>query len=871
MTMQFLASVRRNQKQWMVVLTILSIFAFLFDDVVRGANNLTANSTALFFAVLCAGGMSILGYPRGHTVMFGLIGFVVGGGVALVGATYAGPKPVAKTVFESISHQRIYELQNRRLKANQFLAVAAEKVKSPTGAASFGEGSTSVSSMVAFSVLLREAQRMGVTVTDESINRFLKDATQDKLSQKDYIAALRDVGIGESELFDIMRQELQAQLVQRLLVAPSNYHQFMAQLTRGQLNGRIAQMSPEQLWENFCKLHVRQQLTTAAVPVSEFVKLVAEPSDTELKEYFDKRKARSGDDQGNPGFLEPPKVKLAYLMASNLETYEKGLSNPTDQEVVDYYLAHQQEYRVNQFPPDLDMPDLKGNEDPDAPADALAPANVGAEKPVEPGPGPLNPPPADNPAAKPSSDEPKKDDLKKEEPKKEGAKASDPPGGEAKKSDSDGADCGEDEKPKDEIKKDEAAKKESPDEPAKPAAEGADKPKSATEDKAPTPPAPALPEDPPGLRLPAPMLGAPGQGPIAPPKLRELDDELKLEIREKLLLQKAFDRMGEARESAFEAMMEMSLRYLAADKANQAKVAETFADECKKYAAKHGFEYVETKEMSQMELATSLDERIGQASESVTRRNARSVSEVVFDRVPSGTKFRVGLYSPQRADSPKARYAYWKIEEIPEKVPDLKDDATRQLVVASWKFEKARELAEKRARELAELAKKSPTDIAGAMSGQTINGTKESPPVAVRETAKFTWMRISNSVPSMGMSIPAESTIDQIEDAGSDILKLVFEQLGPGDVGVGLNRSKTAYYVVRVHDRDGTEPQADGIVPLHELQQQFLKERFTSFLPTPYDFIGLGMQQRLDYSWRMNFDKRFKVSFENLLPEVESE
>src|SRR5436190_21908140 len=97
MTMQFLASVRRNQRQWMVVLTILSIFAFLFDDVVRGASNLTSNSTALFFSVLCAGLMSIIGYPRKQTMMYGLIGFVAGGAAALVGASFAGAKPLVRT------------------------------------------------------------------------------------------------------------------------------------------------------------------------------------------------------------------------------------------------------------------------------------------------------------------------------------------------------------------------------------------------------------------------------------------------------------------------------------------------------------------------------------------------------------------------------------------------------------------------------------------------------------------------------------------------------------------------------------------------------------------------------------------------------
>lgn len=888
MTMQFLASVRRNQKQWMVVVTILSIFAFLFDDVVRGANNLTANSTALFFAVLCAGAMSVLGYPRRHTVLFGLIGFVVGGGVALVGATYAGPKPLARTVFETLTRQKLLQMQNRRMKVNRFLATAVDKVSKQAAAPNFGD--TSETSMVAFSVLKREAARLGVVVSDDAVNRFLKDATQDKLSQADYEAALRDTGIGESELFDIIREELEAQLVGRLLSPPANVQQLMAQFSQGRLSGRVAQATPEQLWENFRKLHVREQLSSVAIPVSEFVKLVPEPSETELREYFDKRKSFVGDDRGNPGFLELPKVQLAYLIASNLEAYEKGLAGATDQEVVDYYLAHKEEYRVFEVPDfdDMKLPDLKGGAesvDPAAPADAANPVNADKDGP-----------PKESPAADPKSEpeKPADGEKPKEEPKGDAPKA-EPAKDEAPKEDAskDQSSCGGDEEPKkDESATKEAApdKKEAPtEEAAKPTAEApakaangdAEKPAAkqdvelpgpAAAEKGETePPAPALPADE-SLKLAPPKLGAPNRGPMAPAKYRELDDELKLQIREKLLLEKAFEKMGEARDEAFAFMTELSLNYLSASKDDREKLAAKFADKCKEYAKDHGFEYHETKPMTRMELATSMDEQIGGAVESSTRRNARTVADLVFDTDPSGRRPRIGLYSPQRAETPKAKYAYWKIAEIPSQIPDLKNDATRQLVVASWKFEKARELALKRAGELAEIAKKAPADISAALSGQTINGTSESPPVVVRETPKFTWMRMSQSVPTMGLAFPMESSIEGIDDQpGSDFFKLIFEQLGDGDIGLGLNQAKTAFFVVKVHDRDGAEKPAEGVLSLQDLQQQFLKERFNSFIPTPYDFLGTGVQQMLDSNWRQNFNKHFGIKFEAFSEELEEE
>lgn len=895
MTMQFLASVRRNQKQWMVVVTILSIFAFLFDDVVRGANNLTPNSMALFFAVLCAGGMSVIGYPRRHTVLFGLIGFVVGGGVALIGAAYAGPKPVARTVFETLSRNKIVEMQNRRMKVNRFLMTAGEKVNKQVPAPNFGD--VSETSMVAFSVLKREARRLGVSVSDDAVNEFLKEATQNKLSQSDYEAALREVGIGESELFSIIREELEAQLVGRLLSPPANVQQLMAQFSQGRLSGRVAQLSPEQLWENFRKLHVREQLTSVAVPVSEFVKLVPEPAETELSEYFDKRKSFVGDDRGNPGFLELPKVQLAYLMASNLEAYEKGLPGATDQEVVDYYLAHKEEYRVFEVPDfgDLKMPDLKGGAesvDPAAPADASKPANSGDQAPAKEGAAAETKAEPEKPA---EGEKPKdaKEEAKGDAPKPEAPKEEAPKEDAAK----DKSSCGEDEPAKkdDAAKVDEAAKKDAAaeepakaakDEPAKPAAGESDKPAAKADGDQPKPdapakadgelpapslPAPALPVDE-SLKLAPPKLGAPNRGPMAPPKYRELDDELKLQIREKLLLEKAFEKMGEARDEAYTFMTDLGLKYLSAGKGEQEKLAASFADECKQYAKDHGFEYRETKPMTRMELATSLDEQIGSAVESSTRRNARPVADIVFDTDPTGRKPRVAIYSPLRAETPKAKYAYWKLADIPSQIPDLKNESTRQLVVASWKFEKARELAMKRAGELVELAKKSPADISAALSGQTINGTGESPAVVVRETPKFTWMRVSQSVPTMGLAFPMESSIDGIDDQpGSSFFKLIFEDLADGDVGLGLNQAKTAFFVVKVHDRDGAEKPAEGVLSLQDLQQQFLKERFNSFIPTPYDFLGTGVQQVLDSNWRMNFNKHFGVKFESFSEELEQE
>lgn len=156
--------------------------------------------------------------------------------------------------------------------------------------------------------------------------------------------------------------------------------------------------------------------------------------------------------------------------------------------------------------------------------------------------------------------------------------------------------------------------------------------------------------------------------------------------------------------------------------------------------------------------------------------------------------------------------------------------------------------------------KKGEADIAAALSGQTINGTPESPVVTVRETPKFSWLRLPQSLPQFGLQRPVESSIEGIDQPGLQFMKTVFEDLGNGDTGITINQSRSTFYAVRVHDRDAATD--DGGVGLQTLQAQFLREQFSGFLPTPYEFMAAEVQQMVDARWRDNFKKRFGIEFE---------
>lgn len=874
---KFSASVRRNQKQWMVVITILAVFAFLFDDLTRSSQaGAGAGGSVIFLAALCAGGMAILGYRRGQTTEFGVTGLVVGALVAFISVRSSGPPVVVRTNVGSYTRSDLNVFRAKRIKVDHFLTAVAKATANDRGIPRFG--SVDDGSMVSFALLQREARRMGVSLKDDSVNQFLKKATQGKLSPADYKAALREAGLSEEELFDNVRQELEVQMVAQLISAPAESHPTMAQFTRGAYSGRIAQQTPEQLWRSFQKLHVRQALSTIAIPVVEFAKLVQDPPEGELRDFFEKHKNNFHDERnGTPGFLEPPKVRLAYLVAANLEAYEKQVPEITDQDVADYYLANRESYRVFDIPePSSKLPDLNPNASSNgsidsAPADATKTDNAAEDKAALPA---TEAKPEDQPAEPKSpdasekgKDAPAEKTPTKDRDAKDGAPCDDA-AAEPKAASVDAA------KPDADAAKTDDAKP--GDAPVKPEEKESGEKKS--EDK--SPPAPALPSDdkptaadtsekPPALdSLPMPAPAA---------RYRELDDDLKEQIRETVRTDKALAKMGEVSDAALEMMMELSLDYMSVELKARDQAASKFAALLKDYAEKHGLEYKETEEMSQLEMMTSIDERIGSATDPVSAtgasRSRTSVAEEVFEMEGSGRGSRLSKFSPRRADIPRgARYTYWKTLEVPAKPPELKDALVHKKVLEAWKLEKARPLAEKRANELVALIQKGEADIAAALSGQTINGTNDSPAASIRETAKFSWLRLPQSLPQFGLQQPTESTIDGIGQPGFAFMKAIFDDMQDGDVKVVANASRSSFFVVRVHDRDGVTTEVEGVTSLADLQKQFLREQFSNFLPTPYEFIGAEIQAMVDNRWRAGFRQRFGIDFESnaaLVPDEE--
>ncbi len=829
MSTRFFASVRQNQRQWMVVLTILSLVSFLFlDDFGRGKGPMSPLGGGLLIGCLCAAGLSIIGYSRGLTAEFGAGGFVVGFLAGYLGFGAIGAnKPIVRTSIGNFSQADLIHLSRERQKANQFVFSISRKTQNPQ----MGFGGADEDSIIQHEMLLADARKMGIQVSDERVNEYLKQISQGRLTRQDFKDSLREAKLGEGEMFELLKTELAANLVVELTSPPAYVPPIAPGFERfinPQESPRYMQETPYQLWTSFEMLNVKESLQAVAIPAKEFVSKVVDPSDSELSAFYEQYKNRRWIDESRPGFAKMPRVQLAYLSA-DFEKFEAG-ADPTDAEVQEYFDKNKDRYRAP-LPKESTAPQL-----PDG--DANPPKS---ETPAE------QPPKTDD-SEKPKEPEPKSDPAPAVEDKKpaEGDVKKDAPA-EPK------SNCGE-----------EATATEKPaDKPAEAKEAAADPKPESTAAVEPAAEKPAEPTDAKPKDEDAPIVPSLNASPesLPAPKYREMNDDLKLEIREAILRERAYARITAELDKAYDEMVKLGLDYdTTTDAAQKADKAKSVAEQLKEYAQAHKLEYKETPEITFEELSA---EPIGSSTEG---KSSATVANDVFMQSATGDA-RLPLYAPRRADSKSrnAAFAYWKIAEFPAEASDLKEDAVRAKVALAWKFDQSRPLAEKRAQELMAKVKAEGNDLPAALSTETVTGDKNDPTITVIATDEFSWLTTGRSVPG-GAQNPTISTIPLIDNIGYAFMKTVFEDLKDGEVGMAPDEPRSVFYIVKVLNRDTARPD-DGGVEKHERQQRFLKEEFASrlfpLIKSPYQALAQLPQQQIDMLWRQNFGQNHSVDWDS--------
>ncbi|MFM7521299.1 MAG: hypothetical protein ACKO9B_12620, partial [Planctomycetota bacterium] len=243
-------------------------------------------------------------------------------------------------------------------------------------------------------VVVEEAKRNGIDLSDDAVNRFLREWTGDRVRPEQFaqiMSRLRigDMPVNERDLFDAVRREL------------------IARTQFGLFERSLGSDPPGWRWDSFRRLRQEATVELVAVPVESVADAVALPDAAKLKSFFSTYRdafprARSAD----PGFRQPRRVRYEYLMAKR-ETFEnEEKAKVTDEEIAASY--EKNKTTLFRARPAASVPATEATPPaaPEAAPPAAAPEATPPAAPAEPAPA-AQPAPAvsaaDAPAAEPAA------------------------------------------------------------------------------------------------------------------------------------------------------------------------------------------------------------------------------------------------------------------------------------------------------------------------------------------------------------------------------------------------------------------------------------------------------------------------------------
>jgi hypothetical protein len=688
------------------------------------------------------------------TLLFAMFAFVflgpLAGGLAPPSAASADNPAVVTTKYGTFYEADMQRMVRMRDILNNFLEqayrLAVQAGGEPTAYPHLlrnNQGEVTERLVVNEMLMAKRAEQLGFTINDASVNQYLQALTAGavpserlrELIQGSYVGPRQPVTM--DVIFDALRRDLLASKLQET---------YQASLA----------VTPAESWRYYRRLNDRMTAQVLAVPVEDFLDQVKEPTDEELRAFFNQYKEQydlpstvAGVELASPlpGFRRPPRGEFAYVKADYDRILDQAAKEVTPEEVKKYYEENKRLFPKSQ----LLAPEPK--QEPSAAAPANAPAD----------------PPREGAPPEPKAVEPSRNALR------EGA----PP---EPKTDEPAAEdqslllLGESQFVSLEADGETAPAATIPPAEGSPVQGGS--PGVADETNA---PAPVIPEQ--SEKTPPAPAAPPKAGEVTPPARQEPAAEQEYQplaeveetIRMRLAQQKAAQKVQEALRPALEAVnkyrSELLAWQLAAAENADAAPAKPAPPDMKVIAQKNNLEYGKTK------LATYYELRQTPVGQSTVTAYGAPYADVAF-----GTQVR--LYDPTTTvGTDGAGYAVWKTAERVEYVPEFQE--VRDEVARAWKMVQARKLAELKAKELAERANEQGKPLAAVF-----------PKEKVIETDPFSWLTYG-AVPRRGrFPEPRLGQIEGVQDAGPAFMEQVFS-LKDGEAGVAMNHPQTVAYVVQ--------------------------------------------------------------------------
>ncbi len=605
-------------------------------------------------------------------------------------------------------------------------------------------------------VFVQLAKQSGMTVSDEVINHYLKEFSLHRVGEDDILGLLGRMKGGKAALNErLLFEALREQLLR---------YQFLSTYA-----SNLQSILPQERWQDWSRLNERIALQAAILPASHFVSKVPEPDDAQLAAFYEEHKEREPGGQysvwgtflpsPNPGFKEPRRVRLHYLVGDVNVWREKLLETVTDEEIAEYYERNKRFLFVKASFADAE--DATEAEDPaedgsqEEAADDDSEAEADDDEAVDETPAPETEPASDDTEtdaetgaiAKPSpfhltafkEDSSEESSETEESEEKESEEKTEENSETTSKTDSEAEPS--------ELSDDEPAAEETAAEETTEAADTEEEPKEYR-------------------------------------PLEEVADE----IRRQLANEKAVQALDPVMNQKYIELRTVFNKYgglLVAAKSKEQELPKPPAKlaQLKQAAEQLGLTFEKTRLLSWRELNDEDNTVIvGRARDAQTDR--LPVAFTAFSK-------EVMLYEPSlNKDMDGNWYLVLRVEDVPARMPELKE--IRNDVVAAWKRKEAAQLALDQAEILAKEASEASQPFEKFFADKEFK---------VTTTDLFSWLMSGTTATQGGVRL---SDAPPLQAVGPEFMSTAFALESEEAKGV-LNFDHTQAYVIRIHSRERTE------------------------------------------------------------------
>lgn len=324
--MDSLSFFRRNLKPLMAAMTLMAMISFLFLDDRRSGGGGGTFLVPVILAFLFGGGAFVWGTRKSKQNEYGTMGAVVGAVLGLVITQFGGRDTTQQSPIAGLSQREIANLKSRRKAANDILAeiflkshpvpdqfannedmrrfYQAQILGPQLQQIQFSFGNSDAEKDVIFGDLLRrEAARLGISVNDDAVSDFIKMVSEGNFTKSMFREIKEKLRFGDHYIYELLRDELAARMAAEMT--------FPRAVT-----------TPQQRWQDFRKVNVKQSIEATTIPVKDFTKSIPEPTDDQLRAFFQKYSEKAPSFKRGAGLLSTD-ARAARVPRSRLRPARK--------------------------------------------------------------------------------------------------------------------------------------------------------------------------------------------------------------------------------------------------------------------------------------------------------------------------------------------------------------------------------------------------------------------------------------------------------------------------------------------------------------------------------------------------------------------